>query len=115
MGSINDTPAYKGINWSRRLNKLNAKEYSLIGNVNIILEVIIKNTLKFNKLTSAEEIYEDMISVQNDKVLEIESNKKVDITSIENLCEALCMNNGVLIKLETNGKSYYKLNYKENI
>ena len=43
MGSINDTPAYKGINWSHRLNKLNAKEYSLIGNINIILEVIGKN------------------------------------------------------------------------
>lgn len=113
MESINDMLAYKGINWSRSVNKLNSKEYLLIGNINIILGIIIKNILQLNKLTSADEIYEDLDPLQNNRFPEIKSENGACIKLIENICKALCINNGVLVKLEENGKNYYKLNFKE--
>jgi hypothetical protein len=72
------------------------------------LELIIINTLQFNKLTSAEEIYEKLILDYS----EHEQENVIDIDTIENICQELCNNNGVLIKLTKNNTWLYKLNHK---
>ena len=95
--------------WSYK-QKLNDKENSLIWSINYILELIIKNTLTYNKLTSAGEIHESLTLFLNESPQE--QDDKYAISSIENICDALCENNGVLKKYEINVKKYYKLNYK---
>lgn len=115
METITFKPAYSSIKHAGRGPKLTGHDFSLINNISLILELIIRNTLKFNKLTSADEIYEDMAYLQNYGAPESESGGKLDIKSIESICEVLCVKNGILIKLEKNLKVYYKLKYKENI
>ena len=39
----------------------------------------------------------------------------MDSNNIENICDALCTRNGVLIKLKKNNGSFYKLNFHENL
>lgn len=93
--------------------RLNYEESSIINEISTILKLVLRNTLKFNKLTCADEIYNEIAFFNNNVVNGIEPDKEVDLNSIRILCNALCMNNGVLIKIEKNGKSYFKLNYQE--
>jgi hypothetical protein len=76
--------------------------------------LIIRNTLKFNKLTSSNEIYENLIAFQNIQIEESDSENAIDIDTIENICDTLCVNKGVLIKLKKNNECFYKLNITEN-
>jgi hypothetical protein len=110
METITFIPNYHKIRWSGNGEKASISTTSFLTPVNLILELVIRNTLKFNKLTSAEEIYEG-IMVRTEGDTEYEREEKIDINSIENICEVLCRNSGVLLKLERNGKRYYKLNY----
>lgn len=112
MEPITITPTTKKINWSPRETKLTDKSYSLISHINFILEQIIINTLQYNKLTSADEIFEKLITVHNETVPELEIDIDLDLDTVENICQSLCMNNGVLITLIKNNMSYYKLNHK---
>lgn len=88
--------------------KLSVEAHSIIRHINFILELIIINTLQFNKLTSTEEIYEKLILDYS----EHEQENVIDIDTIENICQELCNNNGVLIKLTKNNIWLYKLNHK---
>jgi hypothetical protein len=89
-------------------SKLSREAHSIIRHINFILELIIINTLQFNKLISAEEIYEKLILDYS----EHERENLIDINIIENICQELCNNNGVLIKLRKNNIWLYKLNHK---
>lgn len=95
--------------------KLSSRESSFIANINLILELIIGNTLMFNKLTSAEDICKGISFLTAERSPGPGSDREFDTSQIETLCDALCLKNGILIKLERNGKSYYKLNHLERI
>jgi len=90
---------------------LSDKEYSLINQMNVMLELIIMNTLEFNKLTSAGEIMEKLTFIYEESN-ENEFEMDIDIDTIENICQLLCNSNGLLIKLVKNNVNYYKLNTK---
>ncbi len=111
MESITIAPASKKINWVGHEKKLNKEAYDLIWQINIILELIIINTLQYNKLTIGEEILEKLVSVSYEKDPKMEFD--IDLETIDNICNALCVDNGVLIKLVKNDTSYYKLNHKK--
>jgi len=104
-------PASQKIKWGGHEKKLNKEAYDLIGQINIILELIIINTLQYNKLTIAEEILEKLVSVQFEKDPKMEID--ADLDTIDNICNALCAENGVLVKLVKNNTNYYKLNHKK--
>ena len=104
-------PASQKIKWAVHEKKLSKEAYDLIGQINIILELIIINTLQYNKLTIAEEILEKLVSVYYDKDPKMEID--TDLEKIDNICNALCRENGVLIKLVKNSTNYYKLNHKK--
>jgi hypothetical protein len=91
---------------------LSVKEYSLINQLNVILELIIMNTLEFNKLTSTGEIMEKLTFIYVESINENEFELDIDIDTIEDICQLLCNNNGLLIKLVKNNVNYYKLNTK---
>jgi hypothetical protein len=74
--------------------------YKLINNVDQILETVISNTLKYNKFTTVEEIYDN------------QSIKNIDKFTIESICEALCLNEGLLIKIINGHKIGYRLHSK---
>jgi hypothetical protein len=114
MESITFVPTYKKIKSSSLGKKLMVKEYSLINNINIILELIIRNTLKFNKLTSTDEIYDNLTGLHDNTVSDLERESEADINTIEKICDIFCENNGVLIKLKKNDECFYKLNYHQN-
>ncbi len=110
MEEITITRTAKKIKWPVREKKLTENSYSLINRINIILELIIINTLQFNKLTSVEEIFEKLVTVQNENNPDMAID--IDLDAVENICQALCMNNGVLINLVKNNTCYFKLNHK---
>jgi hypothetical protein len=89
---------------------LTDKENSLINQMNVMLDLIIMNTLEFNKLTSAGEIMEKLSFVHEETFREQDFDWDTD--TIENICQMLCSNNGILIKLVKNNVNYYKLNHK---
>lgn len=105
------------IKWQERGQNLNCRSSSLIHNINLILELIIRNTLKYNKFTSAEEVFEYVLTLHggnafqnSDQELELVLDKEI----IVSLCNSLCAHNGVLRKLEKNDESFYRLNYELN-
>lgn len=110
METITLTSASKSIRYDVIEKKMNDEAFTLIRHINFILEMIIINTLQYNKLTSAEEIYEKMIAEYPDKQLELEN--EIDSGVVDNICHELCNNNGVLIKLTKNNMRFYKLNHK---
>lgn len=91
---------------------LSDKEYSLINQLNVLLELVIMNTLEFNKLTSAGEIMEKLAYEYEEKNIDNDFDFDMDIDTVENICQLLCNNNGLLIKLVKNNVNYYKLNHK---
>ena len=100
-------PTYNRIKWSGRDEEFSNKSNNIINTVNFILELIIKNTIQYNKFTLTDEIYERIINISNETKQVIDT----DIYMIENICEALSANNGILIKLTKNKLNYYKLNH----
>ena len=115
METIKFIPNYNRNRNSFGRNMLKYGKAAIISDFNIILELVIRNTLKYNKLTSVDEIL-DSIAFQNvEKKPGTVPEYGIDINSIKNLCDALCVNNGVLIKFEKQGMSYFKLNLKETI
>jgi len=100
----------KSIKHAEEQKKLSGEDVTLIRHINLILEFIIINTLQFNKLTSAEEIFEKLITDYAENQSEIEND--IDVVSIDEICQELCNNNGVLIKLVKNNVFFYKLNHK---
>jgi hypothetical protein len=106
MESIILSPVPKSKNTGHE-RELKEEDYSLIRYINFILELIIINTLQYNKLTSSEEIFEKLVA---DSISS--SDAGIDIVTIENICQELCSNNGVLIKLKKNNICFYKLNHK---
>ena len=110
METITIAPASQKLKWGGR-EKLSKEAYDLIAHINIILELIIINTLQYNKLTIAEEILEKLVSVQFEKDPKMEID--ADLETIDNICNALCAENGVLVKLVKNNTNYYKLNHKK--
>lgn len=90
--------------------KLSGEDVMLIRHVNLILEFIIINTLQFNKLTSAEEIFERLLTDYTEGQSDMEN--EIDAECIDEICQELCNNNGVLIKLVKNNMFFYKLNHK---
>jgi hypothetical protein len=115
MGSIKFIPTQKRIRWPGRGKILNNKTYALIANINFILEMIIRNTIKFNKLTSADEIYENLMSVLSNGAANPAVVYEMDVITIIDICDALCGEKGVLIKLKKNDESLYRLNYHEEV
>lgn len=111
METITYVPVSKKIKWSVPEKNLNKDSYDLIGHINVILEYIIINTLQYNKLTSVDDILERLVNVYFDDD-DPEKEIHIDLPMIDNICDALCSNNGVLIKLVKNNKNYYKLNHK---
>ena len=99
---------------SPRSKKLNGREYLFIENINFILELIIRNTLKFNKLTSPEEIFESFSLIRNPTSAP-DINIEMDVNTIENICDKFCSKNGILIKLVNKDECYYKLNNHNNV
>jgi hypothetical protein len=110
METITIAPASQKLKWGER-EKLSKEAYDLIAHINIILELIIINTLQYNKLTIAEEILEKLVSVQFEKDPKMEID--ADLETIDHICNALCTENGVLVKLVKNNTNYYKLNHKK--
>jgi|ERR1035437_205526 2-polyprenyl-3-methyl-5-hydroxy-6-metoxy-1,4-benzoquinol methylase len=80
--------------------RLNDNAFKLICDIDLILEMVVCNTLKYNKFTTSEEIFEN------------QETKNIDIYTIESICEALSFNDGVLIKFINGHKVSYKLNSK---
>lgn len=116
MGTMTFIPIYKRTRWPVRKEKLDGKLYSVINNINfLILELIIRNTLNYNKLTSADEIYENLTVCKNATFTGLDIEIEIDVDSIISICDALCSNKGVLIKLKKNDECFYKLNYQENV
>ncbi len=116
MVSITFIPTSSRIKYSANLEKkLSGKDYSLIRNINLILELIISNTLRYNKLTSTDEIYENLKTFQNSNVPYEEKEVELDVNSIENICNIFCEGKGVLIKLKRNNECFYKLNNHVNL
>jgi hypothetical protein len=115
METIKFIPNYNRNRNTFGRNMLNYGKAAIISDFNIILELVIRNTLKFNKLTSADEIFDSVAFHNIEKTPGTKQEYEIDINSIKNLCDALCVNNGVLIKFEKKGMSYFKLNLKETI
>ncbi len=88
---------------------LTDKEYELINQISEILGLVIMNTLEFNKLTSAQEIFEKMIYVHDEK--NSGQDLDIDLETVENICQLLCSNRGILVMLVKNNVAYYKLNH----
>jgi hypothetical protein len=95
--------------------KLSTSEICLINSINLILEVIITGSVKFNKLTSAEEIQEKLFAYINEGSPDKHGCKDLDIEAIKFICDAFCVEKGVLIKMKKNNECYYKLNHLENV
>ena len=116
METMTFTPNYDALKQSsHRIYKLNGKEHSFISNINLILELIIKNTLKFNKLTSSDEIYDSLMSLTNNDNSDLNKNYEMEVNWIESICDILCANNGILIKLQKKDECFYKLNNLLNL
>ena len=109
---IIETPV-KRSGFPGRQRILSDKEYSLINQMNNILELVIMNTLQFNKLTSAEEILDKLIYVHDENSTDQEFD--MDIDTVENICQLLCTKNGILIKLVKNNVNFYKLNHQNYV
>ena len=108
MDPITLTPTAMRTNLLERKRILSDNEYSLISQINVMLELVIMNTLEFNKLTSTQEILDKLIYVHENTP---DQDFGMDIDTIENICQLLCMNHGILIKLVKNDVNYYKLNH----
>ena len=116
MGTMTFIPIYKRTRWPVRKEKLDGKLYSIINNINfLILELINRNTFKYKKLTSADEIYESLIIHKNATFTGLDIEIEIDVETIISICDALCSNKGVLIKLKKNDEYFYKLNYQEKV
>lgn len=113
MDKIIVAPSVKrsGLPGTQRI--LSDKEYTLINQMNNILELVIMNTMQFNKLTSAEEILDKLIYVHDENSTDEEFD--LDIDTIENICQLLCTRNGILIKLVKNNVNFYKLNHQNYV
>jgi hypothetical protein len=115
METITFIPGFNKVKRSVGRKKLYGREFSLISDINLILELVIRNTLKFNKLTSADEIFNTIALVKNERISGIESELDSGAISMINLCNALSENNGILLKFEKNGEIYFKLNFNETV
>lgn len=113
MESVTFMATGKIAKWPVREKRLNGKQYSLIYKINLILEPIIGNTLKFNKLTSGNGLYETLIVRHNGTSAALDND--IDVDTIINICAVLCEDNGVLRKLKINDECFYKLNYQGHI
>ncbi len=91
--------------------KLSINEVCLINSINHILEVVITSSVKFNKLTSAEEIQEKLSSYIEDGSIDKNNCKDLDLEAVKFICDAFCADKGVLVKLKKNNETYYKLNH----
>lgn len=94
--------------------KLSTNEICLINSINLILEVVITSSVKFNKLTTAEEIQEKLSAYINEGSPDKYGCKDLDIESIKFICDAFCVEKGVLLKMKKNNECYYKLNHQDN-
>jgi hypothetical protein len=114
MESITFKPTYRRTSSDLNEKKLNSKTYSLISKINFVLEIIVRNTLKFNKLTSPEEIFERYLAQNEstDAISDIITD--LDIDQIKKICDAMCKTKGVLVKLSKNEENFYKLNYHDS-
>ncbi len=110
MDELTITRTSKKINWAGREKILTEQSFYLINCINFILELIIINTLQYNKLTSIDEIFNNTVKTHTE--INPDGESDIDIETVENICQALCMNNGVLVNLVKNNISYYKLNHK---
>jgi hypothetical protein len=113
METITFIPGYNKVKRSMGRKKLFEREFSLISDINLILELVIRNSLKFNKLTSADEIFNTIALVKDERISGIESELESGAMSMIDLCNALSENNGILLKLEKNGEIYFKLNFEK--
>ena len=113
MDKITIAAPVKRSGFTGRQRILSDKEYSLINQMNNILELVIMNTLQFNKLTSAEEILDKLIYVHDENSTDQELD--LDIDTVENICQLLCTKNGILIKLVKNNVNFYKLNHQNYV
>lgn len=78
---------------------LNSIDYKLIDAISGILEVVLQNTIEYNKYSTIEEIHDRMS-------FELSPEK------IEKICDLFCINDGILIKFMNRNKIGYKLNGK---
>ncbi len=74
-------------------------DYKLIDAISGILEVILQNTIEFNKYSTIEEIHDRM-------------SFSINLETIEKICDLFCLNDGILIKFMNRNKIGYKLNGK---
>jgi len=92
------------------------KAESLLRSINLILQLIISNSISLNKFTSPAEISEHLQILtyenKNETDSESENYPVTDIDGIRIICETLCIGHGVLIKIKKNDTWYYKLNYQ---
>jgi hypothetical protein len=85
---------------TKEFKGLSDNSFKLINDINYILALIISDTIKYNKFTTVKEIMNSQNIVYR------------DANTIEYICEALCLNEGVLMKFINGNKISYKLNNK---
>ena len=78
---------------------LNSIDFKLIDAISGILEVVLQNTIEYNKYSTIDEIHERMPFHLNHE-------------NIEKICDLFCINDGILIKFMNRNKIGYKLNGK---
>lgn len=90
-----------GVNLDVEKEELHLQEidYKLIDVISGILEVILQNTIEYNKYSTIEEIHDKMSFL-------------VSPETIEKICDLFCINDGILIKFMNRNKIGYKLNGK---
>jgi hypothetical protein len=112
METIKFIPNYDKIRLPGNVKKLNRQASLIISNINFILEMIIRNTLNFNKPTSVDEIYDSLWVQQNDPAGK--SDLDMDEETIRYICDSMCSAKGILLKFRNNNKNYYKLKFQDD-
>ena len=84
------------IKWQERGQNLNCRSSSLIHNINLILELIIRNTLKYNKFTSAEEVFEYVLTLHGGNAFQ-NSDQELELVLDKEIIVFLCVIHYALI------------------
>ncbi len=117
MKEIEVTSLCSQIKWSPNNEMQSCHARSLINVINMIMRVIIANSLKLNKFTSAEQICDHLIMIRTATTVDSFRGTLVDfdpeLNTIISICDSLCLQNGVLSKFEKNGEYFYKLNHTD--
>jgi hypothetical protein len=119
MKAIEVTSLCSQMKWSLNSDMQNCHAKSLINVINMIMRLVIANSLKLNKFTSAEQICDHLIMIRTATSVDSFSGSLIDfdpeLNTIISICDTLCLQNGVLSKFEKNGEYFYKLNHTDSV